>query len=444
MPTPRWRLRWVILTGCFALIGLGAGIAWLAFPHWTFRIATGPLRSDSQRLMMAFARHVAETHPRTRFRIVPQPDGTASAQALNRGEVELAIVRSDVPASPQMRSLAIVRRDVVALLVPPYAHIETVGGLAKKTIGIVQASAGDEAILDLILNHYRVPLQTVQRLPLALGEVGQVIARKRVAAVVAIGPVGSGLLAEVISAMSKAAKGTPELVPIDAAEVIAQHIPALDDIEMPAGAFGGTPPLPGESVTTLAVTWQLVARATLSTPAAGEIARLLFTSRAHLVQAFPQVNSLEAPDTDPSAAFPVHPGAAAYFDGGHTSMFDQMRERFEGIFYLGAMLLSLLGSAYAWLRKTWRGPGADKDGAHMQRLLAMFHEVPTASSADLVALEQEVHTMVAWSLECVAQEAMAAEQFQVFSQAVIQVRYALAQRREHLHHTPARQAVSEP
>src|SRR5215510_304470 len=140
----RRRVRLVIIACLLAFIGLGAVVAWFTFAHLTLRVATGGVGSDGQKFLAAFVRSLADEYPRVRLKIVPTPDMEASAKALAAGEVDLAVVRSDTPSSTQGQTIAILRRDVVGLIIPPYAAIEKIGDLAGKTIGLVQGAVGDE------------------------------------------------------------------------------------------------------------------------------------------------------------------------------------------------------------------------------------------------------------------------------------------------------------
>jgi TRAP transporter TAXI family solute receptor len=426
MPKNRRQGRLVIIACLLALIGLGAVVAWFSFAHLTLRVATGPVGSDGQKFLAAFVRTLADEHPRVRLKVVPMADLEASAKALAAGEVDLAVVRSDMLTSTHGQTIAILRRDVVGLIVPSHSPIETVGHLAGKTIGMVKGPASDDRILDQILTYYQIPAQTIRRVVLEHSDIGPAIRQKRIAALFAVGPTGPGPLADAVTAVAKASKGAPDVMEIEAAEAIAKSFPVLEEAEIAPGAFGATPPRPAESVTTLAVTLRLVARSSMPNYVAGEIARLLFTTKAKLVSSLPQVGHIEAPDTDKGAALPVHPGAAAYFDGEQTSLL----ERFESYFYLGILIISLIGSGYAWIMSTWRGAGPRQDREQMQQqLLAIFQEAPTVGPDKLDALDQEVDKICALALEHVTHETMEAEQFQVFSGVVTQVRQAIDKRR---------------
>ena len=125
---------------------------------------------------------------------------------------------------------------------------------------------------------------------------------------------------------------------------------------------------------------------------------------------------------------PVHPGAAAYFDGDQTNLLDQ----FGTYAYLVAILGSIIGAGYAWMRSAWRDAGRQEQ-AQLLRLLAILRDVPAADLDTLEAFDKEVEAINTWALECVAQETMEAEQFQVFSQVVTQVGQAIDKHRTRRH-----------
>ena len=148
--------------------------------------------------------------------------------------------------------------------------------------------------------------------------------------------------------------------------------------------------------TTDAVTWRLVSRSSLPNYAAGELARLLCITRSKLVTMFPQAGSIEAPDTDKSGALPVHPGAAAYFNGEQTSVL----ERFTDVLYVGAIIVSLVGAVCAWIMTAWRGSGPHQEREHLQRLMTIFWEALAVGQDAIDIFDKEVDEMVSpgrWS-----------------------------------------------
>jgi TRAP transporter TAXI family solute receptor len=426
MPPNRRQVRVLLIACLVVLLGLGAGVVWFYYGSLTLRVATGTMADSGQKFVAAFMRTLADEQPRVHLKVIQIAEPNARLKALAAGDVDLAVVRSDLLTDGQAQTVAILRRDVVALMVPAQSPIETVGQLAGKPLGLVQGAESLDRILEQLLTYYQIPADKVPRVVLTPSEIGPALRQKRIAAVLAVGPPGPGLLTEVMSAVAKASKGPPELLEIEAAAAIAQRFPALEEAEIAPGALGATPPRPAESVTTLAVTQRFVARASLPNYAAGEFARVLFKTKAKLVATLPQAGAIEAPDTDKGAALPVHPGAAAYFDGEQTSLL----EHFETYFYLGMIVLSLCGSGYAWLRRTWRRAGMRHTQEDMQRrLLAIMQEAPTVSPERLDALDQDVDEICTVALQHITAETMDAEQFQVFAGMVTQVRQALDKRR---------------
>src|SRR5215475_10494874 len=161
MPRNRRQVRLVLIVCLLALIGLGAGAAWFYFGYLTLRIATGTMADFGQKFVAAFMRTLADEHPRVRLKVVQMADPEARLKALAAGEVDLAVVRSDLLTEVQGQTIAILRRDVVGIIVPAHSPIETVGQLAGKTIGMVQGHESNDRILDQILTYYKIPADKV-------------------------------------------------------------------------------------------------------------------------------------------------------------------------------------------------------------------------------------------------------------------------------------------
>ena len=77
----------------------------------------------------------------------------ASAKAIEDHATDLGIVRSDAVIPTNGETIAILRRDVVAFVVPAKSPIDKVSVLAGKTIGIPQGplQTYNEQTLDTIL-----------------------------------------------------------------------------------------------------------------------------------------------------------------------------------------------------------------------------------------------------------------------------------------------------
>jgi NMT1/THI5 like len=134
-------------------------------PHANLRVTTGPPGSAAYRFITAFASVTEATHPRVRIKLVQVNDLAASAKAIEDHATDLGIVRSDGPIPSNGETIAILRRDVVAFVVPAKSPIDKIPSLAGKTIGLPQGPLQkyNEQTLDSILSYYNIPANSVKR-----------------------------------------------------------------------------------------------------------------------------------------------------------------------------------------------------------------------------------------------------------------------------------------
>ena len=121
----RMFLRHTWLVTILGTIVLG-GVVWAAFYYSTkntvMRIATGP---DGAKIVQVLANTLAKSHDRLQLQVVTTDSANASVQALNNGSADLAIVPTTVGKSPDWPVVAILRQNVIALIVPAPAPAPT-------------------------------------------------------------------------------------------------------------------------------------------------------------------------------------------------------------------------------------------------------------------------------------------------------------------------------
>jgi ABC-type nitrate/sulfonate/bicarbonate transport system substrate-binding protein len=182
-----------VISGALLLVASIIAAVYFLKPQATLRVTTGPGGIAAQRLVSALVKVSTAEYPRVHFELVQVNDLAASSKALEDGKVDLAIVRSDVSPPINGQTVAILRRDVVALVVPPNSSIDNVARFSGKTIGIPQSPLQDynAQVLDTILSYYNIPTKAVDRVFLPASEIGQAVHQKRVAAILAVGSDGS-------------------------------------------------------------------------------------------------------------------------------------------------------------------------------------------------------------------------------------------------------------
>lgn len=403
---------------------------WLEQPT-TLRVAVGPLGSEDTRLVTAMAQYLGREHATVRLKLVITEGVMESARAVEAGKAEIAVVRSDAAMPARAQTVAILHRDAVVLMAPHGSPIGRVNDLAGRRVGILRASGINTRLLGTILSHYGVEPDTVVTVPLASGgEAEDALKGGRIDALMAFGTLTGRTVTEAVTAM--AASGPPVFVPVSEANALAQRSPAFETIEAVRGVFGGTPSRPADTLTTLGVTHRLVAEAKTDDQTVSELTRLLFTMRPSIAGEVPLAQRIEAPDTSKSASLPVHPGAAAYYEGEVQTFF----ERYGDWFYLVVMALSIAGSAAAGLVTRAANRNRSRDMDLLRELLAIVREAHGAEDEGLDALEKRADEILAAALARAGGGGIDNAGVAAFTLGLDQARRAIAERRRTLREAP--------
>lgn len=202
------RLAALLVAGGLLVLGLLLLIFYLWSPHATLRITTGPAGGMAQRFISIFTSTTTAAHPRIHFQTVEVSNLEASSKALEDGRVDMALVRSDVAPPANGQTLVILRRDVVAIILPANSTIKNVAQLSGKAVAIPIGPVQDDnsRALDLILSYFGIAPEAVKRIFLPVAEIGIAIHEKRASAALAIGPIGPGEAVNVVAAVAKATK----------------------------------------------------------------------------------------------------------------------------------------------------------------------------------------------------------------------------------------------
>jgi TRAP-type uncharacterized transport system substrate-binding protein len=387
------RLLTALLAGAFLLVAAILGGLYLWSPHATLRITTGPSGGAAERFISALIANTEAAHPRIRFETVPVADLKASSKALEDEKVNIALVRSDVSPPNNGQSLVILRRDVIAIVLPPGSKIESVTQLEGKTVAIPQGPVQEENshALDLILSYFNVSPEKVKRLFLPLPQIGVALRDKRAAAALAVGPVGPGQAVDAVMAIARATRETPSILSLDEGDAISRRYPGLEAIDIPKGAFRAHPATPSDDIKGVAVTYRLVVPVRMLNVVAGALARSLLKTKARLMTLTPLASQIEAPDPDEkNPILPIHSGVAAYLSSGDQSFLDEI----QTYVYAIGIPLSLLGSVIAIVSGLISNRRLARDQQQIFRLLVIAEEVSKADAVELEALDREFKYIV--------------------------------------------------
>jgi TRAP transporter TAXI family solute receptor len=427
------RRVWLIaIAGVLAFAAVVASTYLLTRPM-PLRIAVGPPGGADARLVAAIAAQLGRDKDSIRLRVVQKNGPAEAAKAIDAGEAGLAVVRRDLAMPANGQAVAILRRNVVAILALANAGIEKVADLAGHSIGVVGFTLQDQKALGAILAQYEIPPDRVRIVPIELNEIVDALRDGKFEALLVAGTVTGRSMSSAVAAMTRDGQ-PPKFVPVSESEAIAQRLPAYESTEIVAGAFGGVPPRPAANVETIGFSHYLVARSSLEENTVGEFTRLLFGMRQSLAPEFPNVGRIEAPSTDKDADVAVHPGAAAYFDGTQKNFF----ERYSDVFYIGVMLLSIAGSAIAGFAGYSHGGNRSHQKDLLTQLLDILKTAHRAeTNMELDELEARADEILSSTLERAADNRISQTGLTAFSLALEQARQAIAERRATLRVQPA-------
>ena len=478
----RMFLRHTWLVTILGTLLLGAAV-WAAI-HFTMardymRIAAGPLDA---RFVGALSNQLATDHRNLHLQIVPTTSPQATAEAMSKGEADLAVLPSQLDNARDWPVVTILRQNVMALIVPaagatkveesaatkPAKKTSAKGGkskggesksakaggknakggkgaksakgdasdssdskfgkvtdLAGKRVGVVSGNEATTGLLELVLSHYGVPRDKVTISSIDPRDIPAAIRNHQVDVLFVAAAATSPAISSVIAAATVNG-AAPNFIEIDQADGIAKRNPAFDSIDIDAGTFGGTPPTPDDSLKTLSFAQYLVARKSDSDSVIATLAKTIYSSRQALAAAVPGEIKIEAPSTDKDADAVVHPGALTYLNDSQQSFFDIYGNE---IFY-GMLIFPVFGSALAGMASYLRRDTRTRRLRLLQRVLDLVRKAHGVQN--LEALEQlrvEADNLVIAIVHQGEREEFDETVRMSFAFALDQLRFAIAARR---------------
>src|ERR1700733_4839594 len=357
----RMFLRNTVLVTIVGTIVLGAAV-WAGVYYTAerdrLRIAAGPLDT---RFVGVLSDQIANEHRDLHLELVATNSTQGAAQAMTKGQADLAILPSDLDDTLNWPVVAILRQNVIALVVPAAAAAKPkpeetaaatkpaksgkegkskggktakaakgksgkaaktaksddsddsddsdsssdskfgkVSDLAGKRVGIVTSNEATRGLLELVLSHYGVPLAKVTISEIDLKDVANAVKANKIDALLVAGPATGAAISEVVAAATQNGVA-PNFIEIDQADGIAKRDPAFASDTIDAGTFGGSPPSPSDDLKTLSFAEYLVARRSVSSSTIATLSKVIYTSRQAIAAAMPREAKIEAPATDKDA-----------------------------------------------------------------------------------------------------------------------------------------------
>ncbi len=471
------RHTWLVtILGTLAL----AAFLWAGFYFTTeadhMRIAAGPVDA---KFVQALTNQIAKGHHNISLQIVPTQGSSQTVQAISKGDADLAVLPGNLEDSVNWPVIAIVRQNVMALIVPPPGATKSKGNdtsaaaatsakgtksagsksaatakptktaktaksdsddtsddsgsdkfgkvaqLSGKRVGVVTGNEATAGLLELVLSHYGMSLAKVTISQIDPGHLADAVKNNQVDALFVAGAATSRAISDAVAAAT--VNGTaPSFIEIDQADGIAKRNPAFDSVDIDAGTFGGNPPTPDDSLKSLSFAEYLVARKSYSDSVIGALAKVIYSSRQALAAAVPGDVKIAAPSTDKDADVVVHPGALAYLSDSQQSFFDKYG---DDIFY-GMLIFPVFGSAIAGLASYLRRDSRTRRLRLLQRVLDLVRKAHAAQTLEEIdRLQVDADNLVIAIIHQGEHEEFDETVRMSFAFALDQLRFAVAGRR---------------
>ena len=383
---PIW-LRLVLVAGVFVLAA-GAGLyayRWYVRPT-TLTIAVGSFDGEASKIVSAIASRLVTTGAPVRLSVVEADSALGAAAAFSSGKVDLAVVRGDVGDLSQAQAVVVVSRAVALIMAPPGSPIADIAGLKRHNVGVVGGEI-NQKVVDVLTKEYDLARANVVFKNLAPADTRRALESKEVSAILIVVPLTEKYLTLVRGLFPQSAKSAPVPIPIESAGAIAETERAYESFDVPKGTLRGAPPVPADDLTTLRVSFYLVANKKLDSDLIASLTQAFLSARRDLLGELPILAQVTAPDTDPNAYLPVHPGAAAYYNGTQQSFMD----KWSNAIYLTPMVL---GGLATLLAAVWKflglGNSQSKEPA-LDSLYALGRRIRKADNeSELLAIEDEI------------------------------------------------------
>jgi TRAP-type uncharacterized transport system substrate-binding protein len=350
----------------------------------TLSVAVGSIDGEAAQAMSAIASRLVSTNAAVRLKVIDTGTVLGAANAFSAGKADLAVVRGDVGDLSQAQAVVVVSRVVVLIVTPPGSTIDSMDKLKSRRVGVVSGDA-NKKIVDVLSKEYGFDREKVFK-DIALPDVRRAIEAKEVNALLIVIPLAEKYLSLLRGFFQQSAKSSPVLIEIDSAGAIAEAERAYESFDVPKGTLRGAPPNPEDDLTTLRTSLYLVANKKLGSDLVTTLTQTIMHVRRELLAEQPIFAQITTPSTDADAYLPLHPGAAAFYNGTQQSFMDE----YGNWIYLTPMIL---GGAATILAAAWKflGLGSPKSEGPLDSLYALGRRIrKSGTEAELLDIEEEI------------------------------------------------------
>lgn len=430
---PRWlRLALVGMTTAVVIAGGWATYRYLAKPV-RLTIAAGSMDGEAFSLLSAISARLASSKSHIRLKIVDSGTSLGASEMLAAAKTQLAVVRADTGNLSNARSVLLLTHGAVLILALPTESADSLDGLHNSTIGVIGGEI-NRPVVAALEQVYQFDRAKVRFQDVAIADGPALLRSGQVHALLVVVPLTEKYLARIRQLFQQAVKGSvPKLIEIESAGAVANVAQYYESYDIPKGTLRGAPPVPSDDLTSLRVSFILVADKSVDAGAITDLTQSLIDVRRDLLSEYPVLAQAGAPSTDADALIPIHPGAATYYNGNQQSFLD----KYDDKLYYASLLLGFLVSI---LLAAWRFVGSDGGPASkLEPLYELGNEIKAARTEnELEQTEKKIDDMLkAEFARNATGDGVDGTDMAALSLAAHRLQYLMSHRRTRLEQIPA-------
>lgn len=307
------------------------------------RIATGLRGGTFLPLGETLARAFEQDVPGAHCHALESPGSVASLAMLDAGEVELALVSNHVPASENVRLIAVLYQETLQIVVRADAGITTPFDLRGRHVSVGPAASGTEDIAGTVLHHFGIGDADFDRRNMTPTEAAEALEAGTLDAAFVVSGMRTPVVDRLLGRgdMRLLSLGDPSTVG-SSLEGIRLDAPFFAVGAVPEHAYGRFPEAPTGTITVRAL---LVARSDLDEDLVHDLTASLFDHKTALANEQQLLSHLTEEFDRSLSPYPLHPGADRYFRRSEPTLVQRHVDEISLAVTLGAILWS---AASAW------------------------------------------------------------------------------------------------
>lgn len=370
-------LPWAV----FGLLCVSLASLWWWEQPTRLTIAVSQNEMDEPKVVQALMEALVKERADVRLSIHVTQGPEESAQALDRGVVDLAVVRSDIQVGRGATSVMELRKFFPMLVTKPGNRIEKIADLRGKRVGIAALPLHNRVFAAEVLSHWGLKEKDYSFVYLDPGDLQKLVKEGKIDALFAISALGNRPIRRANELLRSVWGAQLLLIPFEDVAALSGKIRGVEEGELVKGYLGGSPAKPEEDLATIALSNRLVASEKVTIPEAVTLTKALLSLHDKKQLETPELISITVPSkTSPS--LPVHPGTVQQGDGTYQNFLD----RYTNHFYVALAVIGGLGSLLTTLLTHGKHLVRDRSVRDVRQVLLLGDLLAKDTDRESVAL----------------------------------------------------------